>query len=99
MTKKELFNARNTGRQIEAGLKISLVDVDTFSDTDKNGNSIDVAALKDQDGTIYTTISATVIRAVDDLKELLEESDEVIECEVKEGVSNNGRAFFQIVVK
>ena len=98
MTKKELFNARNTGRQLEAGLTINLVDVDTFSDFDKNGNAIEVAALKDQDGTIYTTISATVIRTVDDLKDLLTEED-VIVCEVKEGVSNNGRTFFQIAVK
>lgn len=98
MTKKELFNARNTGRQIEAGLTINLVDVDTFSDTDKNGNPIEVAALKDQDGTIYTTISATVIRTIDDLKDLLAD-DGVVVCVVKEGVSNNGRTFFQIAVK
>ena len=93
MTKIELFNAKNNGRALEEGLQITVAECQTYQDGDKT-----VGVLKEVDGTMYTTISQTVIDAFDDLNEIIEEVGPVavkLEC----GVSNSGRKYYQLRIK
>lgn len=90
MTKRELFNAKNNGRALEEGLQITVAECQTYQDDDKT-----VGVLKDEDGTMYTTISQTVIDSFDDLADIIEEDGPVsvtVEC----GVSNSGRKYYQL---
>lgn len=98
MTKKALFNAKNNGVKIEDGLHIQCVCVGTFEDTDKDGNDVTVTALQDVDGTVYTSISATVAGSVDLLDEILDEEGQV-EVVVHSNVSSNGRTFLTLSIQ
>ena len=97
MTKKALFNAKNNGHKIENGLHIECVNVGTFSDKDKDGNDVIVTALEDKDGTVYTSISATVAQSVDLLEDIISEEGTVTVV-VNESTSNGGRKFYQLSV-
>lgn len=97
MTKKALFNAKNNGKKIENGLHINCINVGTFEDKDKDGNDVTVTALEDKDGTVYTSISATVAQSVELLEDILADDGEV-EVVVNESTSNGGRKFFQLSV-
>ena len=98
LTKKELFNARNNGVSIANGLEIEVVGVGTFPDTDKDGNAVNVTALKTASGEIYTTISATIFDCVDMLDEIIAEEKKAI-IVVHEKESKNGRKFLQLEIK
>lgn len=98
LTKKELFNARNNGVAISNGLEIEIVGVGTFPDTDKDGNAVNVTALKTASGEIYTTISATIFDCVDMLDEIISEEKKAI-IVVHEKVSKSGRNFLQLEIK
>lgn len=90
MTKKQLFNAKNSGRALEEGLQITVAECETYQDGDKK-----VGVLKADDGTMYTTISQTVIDSFDDLSDIIAEDGPVsvtVEC----GVSNSGRKYYQL---
>lgn len=90
MTKRELFNAKNNGRALEEGLQLTVAECETYQDGDKT-----VGVLKAEDGTMYTTISHTVIDSFDDLGDIIEEDgpvDVTVEC----GVSNSGRKYYQL---
>lgn len=90
MTKRELFNAKNNGRALEEGLQITVAECETYQDGDKK-----VGVLKAADGTMYTTISQTVIDSFDDLGDIIAEEgpvDVTVEC----GVSNSGRKYYQL---
>lgn len=97
MTKKALFNAKNNGKKIENGLHIHCINVGTFEDKDKDGNDVTVTALEDKDGTVYTSISATVAQSVELLEDILADDGEV-EVVVNESTSNGGRKFYQLSV-
>lgn len=97
LTKKELYNAKNNGVKLENGMEIEIIGVGTFPDTDKNGNAVNVTALKSKTGEMYTTISATVYDSVEMLSEILEEDKELVIC-VHEKESNNGRKFLQLEI-
>lgn len=97
MTKRELFNAKNAGKKIEAGLHINVVSVGTFQDTDKDGHEVTVTALQDKDGNIYTTISATINSSIDLLEDIIADEGSV-EVVVNESTSNNGRSFYQLQI-
>lgn len=97
MTKKALFNAKNNGKKIEDGLHIQCINVGTFDDKDKDGNDVTVTALEDKDGSVYTSISATVASSVSLLEEILAE-DGAVEVVVHQSTSNGGRDFFQLSV-
>ena len=97
MTNRELFNAKNAGQKIEVGMIIEVVKIGEFPDTDKDGKDIIVSAMQSSDGTIYTTISATIHDSMDLLGDILDEEGSV-KVKVNENVSNNGRKFFQLQI-
>lgn len=97
LTKKELYNAKNNGVKLVNGMEIEIVGVGTFPDTDKDGNAVNVTALKSKTGEMYTTISATVFDSVKMLSEILEEDKELVIC-VHEKESSSGRKFLQLEI-
>lgn len=97
MTKRELFNAKNSGKKIEKDMTIDVVSVGTFDDTDKDGNPVKATALVAKDGNVYTCISSTVAGSVELLSEILQEEGTVT-VKVVEGVSNSGRTFKQLQI-
>lgn len=97
MTKRELFNAKNAGQKIEKGMTLTVVSTGQFADKDKDGNDVTVTALACKDGSIYTTISATIADSMDLLDDILSEEGEVT-VKVNESKSNSGRSFYQLQI-
>lgn len=97
MTKRELFNAKNAGCKIEAGMTFTIVNVGTFKDVDKDGHDVTVTAMVTKDGSIYTTISATVANSIDMLDDIIADDGEVT-VKVNKSTSNSGREFFQLQI-
>ena len=97
LTKKEIYNAKSNGVKLVNGMEIEIVGVGTFPDTDKDGNAVNVTALKSKTGEMYTTISATVFDSVEMLSEILEEDKELVIC-VHEKESSSGRKFLQLEI-
>lgn len=101
LSKKELFNARSSSEKLEAGLEITVVNVGTYPDKDKDGNDVTVSVLVGEDGVVYAGISSTVAESIPMLDELLEEAKangEEVTVEVIKNRSNNGREFTQLRV-
>lgn len=98
LSKKELFNAKNNGVKISDGLEMSIVGVGTFADTSTDGNAVNVTALKADDGTIYTTISATIFDCIDMLSDIISDEGKVT-IVVHEKTSKSGRNFLQLEIK
>lgn len=96
MTKKDLFNAKNSSKQLENGLTLKVLDTAVMQDTDKDGEVIEVGVLKTEDG-IYSTISATVINSLDMLSDIIADDGEV-DVVVRVGTSNSGRDFFMLEI-
>lgn len=96
MTKKDLFNAKNSSKQLEDGLMLKVLDTAIMSDTDKDGNEVNVGVLKTEDG-IYSTISATVINSLDMLSDIIADDGEV-DVVVRVGTSKAGRDFFMLEI-
>lgn len=97
MTKKELFNAKNSGKKLEKGMQIEVKSVGTFEDTDKDGNPVKASALVATDGNVYTAISATIADSLDLLDDII--SDEgAVTVEVQENTSSAGRTFKQLSI-
>ena len=71
MTKIELFNAKSAGVALEDGVTFECKDAGIYKDTDKDGNEVDAVAFVATDGTVYTGIGAGLIRAVDDLLDII----------------------------
>ena len=69
LSKKELFNAKASSQKIAEGLKIDVVNVGEYADTDKDGNPVTVSVFVDKDGTVFTSISKTVNEMLDMLDE------------------------------
>lgn len=97
LTKIALFNAKNSGKSIEKDLEITVVNVGSFEDKDKDGNDVTVSVLESKDGTMYTTISATVANSLDLLGEIIDEQKEVT-VKVRQSTSNSGREFYQLEI-
>lgn len=97
LSKKELFNAKASGKKIEPGLQIDVVNVGTYNDTDKDGNPVIVSVLVDKSGTVYTSISKTVNDALDMVEDFISDDEHVV-VEVCENISNSGRKFYQLMV-
>lgn len=95
LSKKELFNAKSSGKKIEKGLQIDVVDVGSYADTDKDGNSVTVSVLVDKDGTVFTSISKTINEALEMLEDIISDDGHAV-IEVCENTSNNGRKFYQL---
>lgn len=97
MTKRELFNAKNCGNKMEAGMEIEVKAVGTFQDTDKDGNDVTASALVSTDGKVYTAISATIADSLELLDEIISEEGAVT-VKVMEGTSQAGRIFKQLEI-
>ncbi|MBP3338346.1 MAG: hypothetical protein J6L69_02960 [Lachnospiraceae bacterium] len=97
MTKKELFNAKNSGKKLEKGMQIEVKSVGTFEDTDKDGNPVKASALVASDGNVYTAISATIADSLDLLDDIISEEGAVT-VEVQENTSSAGRTFKQLSI-
>lgn len=98
LSKKELLNAKSASRKIEAGLEINVEKIGRYDDTDKDGKPIKVGVMVDTNGEVYSTISATVISAFDDLEEIIAE-DGAQTIVIIQSKSNSGRDFFQLRIK
>ena len=96
MTKKDLFNAKNSSKQLENGLMLKVLDTAVMQDTDKDGDTIEVGVIKTEDG-IYSTISATVINSLDMLSDIIADEGEV-DVAVRVGTSSSGRDFFMLEI-
>ena len=97
LSKKELFNAKASGQKIEKGLQIDVVNVGSYSDTDKDGSPVEVSVLVDKDGTVFTSISKTVNEALDMLADIISDDGHAV-VEVCENTSNSGRKFYQLML-
>lgn len=97
LSKKELFNAKASSQKIEKGIQIDVVNVGSYDDTDKDGNSVPVSVLVDKDGTVFTSISKTVSESLDMLEDIISDDGHAL-IEVCENTSNNGRKFYQLMV-
>lgn len=97
LSKKDLFNAKASSQKIEKGLQIDVVNVGSYTDTDKDGNSVKVSVLVDKDGTVYTSISKTVNETLDMLEDIISEDEHAL-IEVCENTSNSGRKFYQLMI-
>lgn len=97
MTKRELFNAKNAGQKIEKGMVLDVVSLGQFADKDKDGNDVMVTALACKDGSIFTTISATIGNSIDLLEDILSDEGSVT-VKVNESKSNSGRSFYQLQI-
>lgn len=97
LSKKELFNAKASGRKIEKGLQIDVVNVGSYADTDKDGNTVDVSVLVDKNGLVFTSISKTVNESLDMLEDIISDDGHAF-VEVCENTSNSGRKFYQLML-
>lgn len=97
LSKKELFNAKASGQKIEKGLQIDVVNVGSYADTDKDGNTVDVSVLVDKNGSVFTSISKTVNDAIDMLEDIISDDGHAV-VEVIENTSNSGRKFYQLMI-
>jgi hypothetical protein len=97
LSKKELFNAKASSQKIAEGLKIDVVNVGEYADTDKDGNPVTVSVFVDKDGTVFTSISKTVNEMLDMLDDIISDDGHAL-IEVCENTSNNGRKFYQLMI-
>lgn len=96
-TAKDQFNSA-TAKPLKSiiGEQIVVTAVWVCEKPDLNGEVQVVANIKTEDGSIYGTISDTVIRAVIALPEMLEEGPVTIN--VEERPSTNGRSYLVITL-
>ena len=97
LSKKELFNAKASSQKIAEGLKIDVVNVGEYADTDKDGNPVTGSVFVDKDGTVFTSISKTVNEMLDMLDDIISDDGHAL-IEVCENTSNNGRKFYQLMI-
>lgn len=97
LSKKELFNAKASGQKIEKGLKIDVVNVGEYDDTDKDDNPVKVSVMVDKNGAVFTSISKTINETLDMLEDIISD-DGHAEIEVCENTSNSGRKFYQLMI-
>lgn len=94
-TAKDMFNAATAmPLKSAAGTVLNIVGVWVTERPDLNGEVQVVANLKADDGTIYGTISDTVIRSVVALPEMLESGPIAIRPEFRQGTK--GREYLVI---
>lgn len=98
LSKKELFNAKASSHKIEKGLQIDVVNVGSYEDTDKDGNAVSVSVLVDKDGTVFTSISKTINEMLDLVEDIISDDGHAL-IEICENTSNNGRKFYQLMVR
>ena len=96
-TAKDMFNSA-TAMPLKSviGSTLTVVGIWVCERPDLNGEIQTVANIKTEDGTIYGTISDTVIRSVLALPEMLEEGPVAINVEERPGTK--GRSYLVITL-
>ena len=96
-TAKDMFNAA-TAKPLKSviGQQLSVTAIWVCEKPDLNGEVQVVANIKTEDGSIYGTISDTVIRAVIALPEMLEDGPVAINVEERPGTK--GRSYLVITL-
>lgn len=97
MTKKDLFNAKNSAHKMEKDLMITIVDCDSFKDITKDGVEVDVSVLKSENGEMYSSISKTIYQSIDMLTDIISD-DGKVNIIVRESKSANGRDFLHLEI-
>ena len=97
LSKKELFNAKASSHKIEKGLQIDVVNVGSYTDSDKDGNPVTVSVLVDKEGSVFTSISKTISETLDMLEDIISDEGHAT-IEVCENTSNSGRKFYQLMI-
>jgi hypothetical protein len=97
-TAKDMFNAA-TARPLKsvAGQVLTIVGIWVAERVDLNGEIQVVANLKTDDGSIYGTISETVIRSVTALPEMLEAEGQIA-VKVEERPGKQGRSYLVLTL-
>ena len=96
-TAKDMFNAATAMPLKSAiGQTLKVVGIWVCERPDLNGEVQTVANIKTEDGTIYGTISDTVIRSAIALPEMLEEAPVTINVEERPG--QKGRSYLVITL-
>ena len=99
MNKIDIFNARNCSKQIEDGMTLEVVDTGSFPDVDKDGHDVTVTVLKDVNGDIYCSISATIFKSMELLNEIIAENEgKPVNVTVMKSRSQNNREFYQLKI-
>ena len=97
-TAKDMFNAATANAlKTMVGQTIRVVGIWVTERPDLNGEIKTVANLKTEDGSIYGTISETVIRSVLALPEMLEEAG-YVDINVEERPGTKGRSYIVITL-
>ena len=103
MTKKDLFNAKNSSIDIKSHLgeimTVSGIAVLCGQGSDRDGNPVDIAYIATDKG-VFGTISATVIKSMQDFADYLNDcfSDgEEVKIRFVDGKSKNG-IFYKIEI-
>lgn len=97
-TAKDMFNAATANAlKTMVGQTIRVVGLWVCERPDLNGEIKVVANLKAEDGSIYGTISDTVIRSVLALPEMLEEAG-YVDITVEERPGTKGRSYIVITL-
>lgn len=95
-TGKDIFNsATATPLKTMVDQVITVTAIWVCERVDKDGVIQTVANIKAKDGTVYGTISETVLRSVLALPEMLDEMSE-IDIRVEERSGNHGRSYLVI---
>lgn len=97
MTKKDLFNAKNSAHKMEKDLLITVVDCDSFKDITKDGIEVDVSVLKSETGEMFSSISKTIYQSIDMLTDIIADEGKV-NVIVRESKSANGRDFLHLEI-
>lgn len=97
MTKKDLFNAKNSAHKMEKDLLITVVDCDHFKDITKDGIEVDVSVLKSESGEMFSSISKTIYQSLDMLSDIIADEGKV-NIIVRESKSANGRDFLHLEI-
>lgn len=99
LTKLDLVNATNSIALSKAEEVIHVVKAFTATDVSfETGEIQPVAFLVDSTGKVYSTISGTAIRTIDQLIGLIDDEEREYKVTVDLGVSSKGREFVRLVV-
>lgn len=97
MTKKDLFNAKNSSKKMEKDLMITVIDCDSFKDITKDGVEVNVSVLKSENGEMFSSISKTIYQSLDMLTDIISDEGKV-NVIVRESKSANGRDFYHLEI-
>lgn len=98
LNKKELYKltkAPNSCSMTDAvGMTLKVDCWILYQDTNNKGETVEILAIMDGEGKVYTTISETFKRSfLEDICEIFDDPAEFPEIEIIEGTTKNGRTY------